>query len=141
MYDVDLWLLFGSAFTAATVLPAQSEIVLLALESANKHNVLLLIVVASVGNILGACINWYLGGYLMHLRHKKWFPLRGSVAKKAIRFYRKWGIWSLLLAWAPFIGDPLTVLAGFLRANFFVFLILVSISKISRYVALVYFFT
>lgn len=42
---------------------------------------------------------------------------------------------SLLLSWAPFIGDPLTVVAGVLREPFASFLLLVAVAKTGRYAA------
>ena len=55
---------------------------------------------------------------------------------RAEKWYRHYGKWSLLLAWVPIIGDPLTVVAGVLRETFWVFLLLVSVAKIGRYLVL-----
>ncbi|MEG1092361.1 MAG: DedA family protein, partial [Acinetobacter sp.] len=51
---MSLFLLFLSAFGAATLLPLQSEAVLLGLLVQNKQHAVLLIAVASLGNILGS---------------------------------------------------------------------------------------
>jgi membrane protein YqaA with SNARE-associated domain len=56
--------------------------------------------------------------------------------QRAEKFYRKYGRYSLLLSWVPFIGDPITVIAGVLREPIFSFLLLVTIAKSARYIAL-----
>ncbi len=98
----------------------------------------LLLVVASFGNILGSSINWYLGKKILIFKDKKWFPASQMQIKRSEIYFKKYGIWSLLLAWLPVIGDPLTIIAGVLRVRFLTFLTLVSISKISRYVFIIF---
>ena len=56
--------------------------------------------------------------------------------QRAETFYRKYGRYSLLLSWVPFIGDPITVIAGVLREPIFSFLLLVTIAKSARYIVL-----
>jgi len=125
--------LFLTALVAATILPAQSEAALVALLVAGDQPAWALITVAGVGNVLGSVINWGLGRGLERLRHHRWFPVTEADLDRAGRWYRRWGKWSLLLSWAPIIGDPLTVAAGVLREPFPVFLILVTIAKVGRY--------
>ena len=127
--------LFLAAFVAATILPMQSEAALVALLLAD-YPPLLLIVVASVGNVLGSVANWLLGRGIERFRHRSWFPASEARLAQAQRWYRRYGKWSLLMSWLPVIGDPLTVLAGVLREPFPVFLLLVSVAKIGRYVVL-----
>jgi membrane protein YqaA with SNARE-associated domain len=126
--------LFGIAFLAATILPAQSEIGLAGLIAAGDYSVPLLIVVASVGNTLGAVVNWMLGRGVDKLHDRKWFPVKPEQLDKATGWYHKYGRWSLLLSWAPFVGDPLTLAAGVLREPLWSFLLLVSLAKTARYV-------
>ena len=96
----------------------------------------MLVAVASVANILGSCLNWYLGVYIETFKNRRWFPVKEKSLMKAQDFYQKYGRWSLLLSWVPFIGDPLTVMAGVMKERFLVFLMLVSVAKIGRYVVL-----
>ena len=98
----------------------------------------LLLFVASFGNILGSSVNWYLGKKILIFKDKKWFPANERQIAKGEIYFKKYGIWSLLLAWVPIIGDPLTIVAGILRVKFFTFLLLISISKISRYIFLIF---
>lgn len=128
-----VWLLFLSAFGAATLLPLQSEAVLVALLLNGQYAAWCLIVVASVGNILGSCVNWYLGLKLEYYKNKPWFPVSESKMLKAQRTYQKYGYWSLLLSWVPIIGDPITLIAGLMKERFWRFLMVVSIAKIGRY--------
>jgi membrane protein YqaA with SNARE-associated domain len=134
---LDLLLLFASSFLAATLIPAQSELVLAGLVLAANHNPMILIAVATVGNVLGAAFNWLLGRYLDQFKHRRWFPVKARELAKAAQIYQRYGVWSLLFSWLPFIGDPLTVIAGLLGTSFTLFLLLVSIGKLARYVLVV----
>ncbi|MBV6658836.1 MAG: DedA family protein [Devosiaceae bacterium] len=137
MIDIAAYaLMFGSAFLAATVFPAQSELVLIGFLTAGLHSVAGMLIVASVGNVLGSVVNYYLGLGIQTFRGKRWFPASEEQLARARAFYAKWGRWSLLLAWTPIIGDPLTVVAGVMREKLWVFLVLVTISKVTRYLAL-----
>lgn len=125
--------LFLSALVAATLLPAQSEVVLAGLLALGEQPVWALIAVATAGNVLGSVINWVLGRYIEHFRDRRWFPVRGSQLDRIQRMYHRWGRWSLLLSWAPFIGDPLTVIAGVLREPLWSFVLIVLVAKLGRY--------
>ena len=125
--------LFLSALVAATLLPLQSEVVLAGLLALGEQPVWALIAVATAGNVLGAIINWLLGRYIEHFRDRRWFPLRESQLDRFQRMYHRWGRWSLLMSWAPFIGDPLTVIAGVLREPLWSFTLIVLIAKLGRY--------
>ena len=131
-----LLLLFLSAFGAATLLPLQSEAVLLGLLMDGSHAAGMLIAAASLGNILGSCVNWWLGLKIEHYKDKKWFPVSAGKMQQAQGIYRKYGFWSLLLSWVPVIGDPITLIAGLLKENFPRFLLMVSIAKIGRYLCI-----
>ena len=98
----------------------------------------ILLIVASSGNILGSIFNWYLGKKITIFKDRKWFPVSPEQLNKSQKYFQKYGLWSLLLAWVPVIGDPLTLLAGVLKVRFSIFFILVSISKISRYIFIIY---
>lgn len=128
--------LFAAAFLAATILPAQSEAALAALLLTGDYPAAPLIAVASVGNVLGAVVNWGLGRALERFKDRRWFPASPDALARAQRWYQRAGKWSLLLSWVPFVGDPLTVAAGVMREPFPVFLVLVSIAKVGRYLVL-----
>ena len=123
---------------AATILPLSSEIVLTTMLLTNLFEKNILLIVASSGNILGSIFNWYLGKKITIFKDRKWFPVSPEQLNKSQKYFQKYGLWSLLLAWVPVIGDPLTLLAGVLKVRFSIFFILVSISKISRYIFIIY---
>ena len=125
--------LFFAAFVAATLLPMQSEAVLGGLLLSGKYSTALLIAVATVGNVLGSIVNWLLGRGIERFRTRRWFPVKPEQLDKAQRWYQRYGKWSLLLSWAPLIGDPLTIAAGMLREPLWIFSLLVGIAKLSRY--------
>jgi len=128
--------LFAIAFVAATVLPAQSEVALVALLVAGAQDPVALVAVASLGNTLGAVVNWGLGRAVTRFSDRPWFPASQAQLDRASYWYARWGRWSLLLSWAPFGGDALTVAAGMLREPIWSFVLLVGLAKTARYVAL-----
>lgn len=134
---MELFTLFTASLLAATLVPAQSEAVLVALHLGGHHSANLLVLVATFGNVLGACINWLLGRYLLTFQQRRWFPVKPAALTRATGYYQRFGVWSLLFSWLPIIGDPLTLVAGFLRTNFVLFLVLVTLGKAARYIALV----
>jgi membrane protein YqaA with SNARE-associated domain len=93
------------------------------------------VAVASVGNVLGAVVNWGLGRGIERFAGRRWFPVTPDRLDRAAGWYGRFGRWSLLLSWAPIIGDPLTVAAGVLREPLASFLALVAIAKTGRYIA------
>ena len=126
--------LFVSAFLAATILPFSSEAVLAGLHTASGGaGTATLLAVASVGNTLGSFANFLLGRLCLHWREARWFPVKAAELERATAWFRRFGAWSLLFAWVPVVGDPLTLVAGVLRVNIWLFLALVGAGKIARY--------
>jgi len=136
------WMIYLSllviSFLAATILPFSSELTLAGLVATSNYDNLLLLIVASLGNVLGSVVNWILGFYSRDLSTKKWFPFKDEQIEKSSKWFNKFGRWSLLFAWVPIIGDPLTLVAGLLRVKFIEFIILVTIGKVSRYIVIFY---
>ena len=130
--------LFFISFLAATILPFSSELTLAGLISTSHYDNLLLLVVASFGNVLGSVFNWSLGFYSRNFTTKKWFPFKETQIERSSKWFSKFGKWSLLFAWVPIVGDPLTFVAGLLRVRFLDFIILVAIGKVSRYLIIFY---
>lgn len=128
--------LFLAAFIAATLLPAQSEALLAGLLVAGNHPALALVFVAGVGNVLGSLVNYVLGRAALRFQDRRWFPPTPAALARASTWYARYGRWSLLLSWAPVIGDPLTAAAGVMREPLWSFLALVTIAKFGRYAIL-----
>ncbi|MDD9981312.1 MAG: DedA family protein [Gammaproteobacteria bacterium] len=127
--------MFTSAFLAATIVPFASEIALTGALAAGGA-VHWLVLVATLGNTLGAVINWALGRFIERFRDRRWFPASPQQIERAQAWFQRYGIWSLLFAWLPVVGEPLTVVAGAMRVHIAPFLILVAIGKGLRYVVL-----
>ena len=130
--------LFVISFLAATILPFSSELTFAGLIATSNYDNLLLLVVASLGNVLGSVVNWALGFYSRNLTTKNWFPFKDKQIENSSKWFSKFGKWSLLFAWVPIIGDPLTLVSGLLRVRFLDFIILVAIGKVSRYLIVFY---
>ena len=126
--------LFLSSFLSATILPGQSEIALISLIILNNHSLSFLVFIASLGNVLGSLLNWFVGCKLERFKKKKWFPVTELQLKKASNWYHKYGKWTLLLSWVPFVGDPITIVAGIFRIPIMHFILIVSFAKTMRYV-------
>lgn len=126
------WIIFISAFGAATVLPFYSEIAVVAAIQ-NNFNPWFVWAAASLGNTLGSILNWLLGMYLERFKHRRWFPFKPTQLSKAQAWFNRYGVWSLLLAWLPIGGDALTLIAGVMRVRFWLFIVLVAIGKSIRY--------
>lgn len=125
--------MFWSAFLAATVLPGASEILLASLLASETGSPWMLLGVATVGNTLGSVVNWLCGRFLAHYRDHRWFPVPAREIDRASGLFQRFGMWSLLFAWAPIGGDALTVIAGMLRVPLLPFTLLVAIGKLARY--------
>ena len=125
--------LFLSSFLAATVLPFSSELALGVLIG-NNYEPVFAIGIATTGNVLGSLVNYALGlgGSIFFM--KKFLRLTREEMTGAEERFKKYGTVSLLFAWVPVIGDPLTVVAGALRINIYLFLSLVTIGKLLRYI-------
>ena len=126
---VDLLVLFGWSFAAATILPLSSEIPLV-FAVRRSEGWLLPVAVATLGNFLGACTTYWLA--------------RAAVARVARQSQRmshaaalisRYGPPALLLSWVPLIGDALVALAGAARMPLGRFAIWTAVGKAARYVA------
>ncbi|MFZ1338889.1 MAG: YqaA family protein [Paracoccaceae bacterium] len=126
--------LFLAAFLAATPVPMQSEVVFVALQAAG-WGLVPLVIVASLGNTLGSCVTYAFGRAIERLKDRPWFPLPPEKMARAEAFWARWGLWSLLMSWAPG-GDVLVALAGVMRVPVWRFLALVALAKTGRYIVL-----
>ncbi|MER9164086.1 MULTISPECIES: YqaA family protein [unclassified Mesorhizobium] len=129
--------LFVSAFLAATILPASSDVVLAGLIVSGRGDPALLLAVATIGNTLGSVVNWILGRGVDSLRIRRWFPVTPDRYEQASRTFRRFGKWTLLFAWLPVVGDAFTIAAGAARVNLGVFVVLVTLGKAARYAAVI----
>jgi membrane protein YqaA with SNARE-associated domain len=127
--------LFVSAMLAATPIPMQSEILFVALQTAGGVSIWQMVLVAGIGNTLGALVTYALGRGINHWKDRKWFPASQKQLATGHRWLDRWGAPLLLLSWAPG-GDLVCLIAGVLRMNLWLFMPLVFIAKTGRYAAL-----
>ena len=131
-----LFALFLAALVAATLLPAQSELVLTAMLLAGRWDPVVLVAVATVGNVAGSTVNWLIGRFFSDRREARWFPFPAQALARAEQRFQRFGLPVLLLSWLPIVGDPITLVAGLLRVRLLPFLLIVTVAKGARYVVL-----
>jgi len=130
--------LFTSAFISSTLAPGGSEAVLAYMVAAGHYQVELLIIVATIGNTLGAMTTWGLGV----LAAKK-FPaaeLLSQNKQKALDILRTKGIWTLFFTWLPVVGDALCFAGGWLKLPFFQACLIILLGKLGRYAVIAWLF-
>ncbi|WP_434617859.1 YqaA family protein [Tabrizicola sp. M-4] len=127
--------LFVAAFVAATPVPFQSEIIFAGLLAAEPGRFWVILLVASVANVLGSLLTYGLGRGAVALPLPERFRISQTTLDRAAGWYGRWGVWSLLLSWAP-LGDALTFAAGVMRTPVWLFLLLVGVAKTGRYAVL-----
>jgi membrane protein YqaA with SNARE-associated domain len=133
-----LWGLFASAFISSTVAPGGSEAVLAYMVAKGLYSNQLLLVVATVGNTLGALTTWGLG-----MMTAKKFPLASLLSEKkqqALAIVEKRGIWVLFFSWLPIIGDVLCFAGGWLKLPIIQASLIILFGKLSRYAMIVWLF-
>ncbi|HEX9585936.1 MAG TPA: YqaA family protein [Gammaproteobacteria bacterium] len=130
--------LFVASFLAATLVPFYSEFAVAGMVGLGENPHLTLLV-ATLGNTLGATVNWAAGRFLLRFQDRKWFPADSRHLERAQRWFGKYGVWSLLFAWLPVGGDALTFVAGIMRVRFVIFFCLTATGKGARYAVLIYF--
>ena len=128
----------GASFLAATIVPGSSEVVLVALVHERPAELITLFLVGTIGNTAGSVVNWVLGRWFQRFVGRRWFSASQGQLDKATKWFNKYGIWSLLFAWFPVVGDALTVIAGALKVNIWAFIGLVAIGKAARYVVVLW---
>lgn len=133
---MSLWFLFFSAFISSTLFPGGSEAVLAYLATNQTYSLLLLVVVATLGNTLGAMTSWGIGR-LISLRYSA-VQLSKESQQKAVARLQKYGSPILLLSWLPVVGDPLCVAAGWLRIHWLQSLLFITVGKLLRYLVIIY---
>ena len=133
-----MWGLFLSAFISSTIAPGGSEAVLAYMVTENKFNVEELVLIATIGNTLGAFTTWFLGV----LAAKK-FPAESLLSdrkQKSLAVVKRWGIWILLFSWLPIVGDGLCFAGGWLKLPIVISAVAIFIGKAIRYIFVAYIF-
>lgn len=135
---IGLWGLFVSAFISSTIAPGGSEAVLAYMVSEKLYNVDFMILLATIGNTLGALTTWFLG--LIAARKFPAEELLANNKQKSLSIVKRWGIWTLLFSWLPVIGDGLCFAGGWLKLPFMLSCLNIFVGKAIRYVMVAYIF-
>jgi membrane protein YqaA with SNARE-associated domain len=133
-----MWGLFLSAFISSTIAPGGSEAVLAYMVSEGHFQVQHLVIVAAIGNTLGAMTTWGLG----MLAARK-FPVAGLLSEKkqkALSLVKKRGVWVLFFSWLPIIGDALCFAGGWLKLPLLPACLVILSGKFSRYAVIAWMF-
>jgi len=137
---MELSALFGIALLAATVFPAQSEIALMYIAAQKHHDLWVLLLVASSGNILGSCITYAMGRGVTRCIKTSPKAMTSEAAQRAHAWYQRYGAWTLLASFMPIVGDAIVLMSGAMRCPIPRFLLLVTLSKTARYAAILWFY-
>ena len=122
--ETGLATLFVAAFVSATVLPANSEIVLVAVLRSFPEHTLEAIAIATLGNTLGGATTYGIGRLLPH---------RTAPQARALAWVKRYGALALLLSWVPLAGDALCLAAGWLRVPAWGAMLALAAGKLARY--------
>jgi membrane protein YqaA with SNARE-associated domain len=133
-----VWGLFISAFISSTIAPGGSEAVLAFLVSENNINVEELVLVATIGNTLGALTTWFLG--VIAARKFPADDVLSEKKQKSLRFIKRWGVWALFFSWLPVVGDGLCFAGGWLKLPLVISCAVIFIGKAVRYIFVAYIF-
>lgn len=122
---------FLVAFLSATMLPMVSEPVVFGLVTINPSLFWPTMLVATAGSSLGSAVNWWMGYGSVQLAQRMGSSFAHS---QALHWLAKLGPKACLLAWVPIVGDPLCLLAGWLKMPFWRCLAYIVSGKFVKYV-------
>lgn len=128
-------LVFSVSFLAATILPLGSEGTV-AYYILMDYNVLIIVLIASVGNYLGALTNYYVGYWGEKTILSRYIKPEKKKMKEAKAYFNKYGVPILFFSWVPIVGDALTIFAGVVRSDMKKFTFFVFAGKLARYIVL-----
>ncbi|MCL2142532.1 MAG: DedA family protein [Methanimicrococcus sp.] len=123
--------LFITAFLAASVIPLGPEPLIIAMFK--THNLYMILLVATVGSYFGSVTTYFFGYFGVQKLFKRWEIISQESFDKALKRFKKYGAWTLLISSVPIIGDAFVFVAGALKYDFKPFSILVFIGKFIRF--------
>ncbi|MSP27804.1 MAG: DedA family protein [Methylococcales bacterium] len=139
LIDLGLWGLCAGAFISSTIVPVGSEAILAFMVANKLYAIQSLLIVATIGNTLGALTTWKLG-----MMAAKKFPVPTHLTaqqQRALILVKKQGSWVLFFSWLPLIGDVLCFAGGWLKLPFITACLIIFLGKFSRYAMIAWLFT
>lgn len=99
-------------------------------------NKFLIVILSTLGCIIGGYINYGIGKFAdIQIVHRFYSEKKLAGAEQ---LFDKYGSLALLLSWLPFVGDPITAVAGVLDYNLKKFSIYMPIAKFVKCAFVVY---
>lgn len=129
------WGMLIAAMLAGSILPFSSEAVMLGLMAAGLDSVQL-IIYGTIGNSIGAMINYALGRMGKIDWIEKYLHVKKADLDKASRFMANHGAWMGFFSFLPAIGEAIMIVLGLMRANLPLTIVSVILGKIVRYALL-----
>jgi len=130
--------LFFDSLTSAMILPIKTEMAVHVMSISGLYNNYLIFIITSISSILGSVINWKIGKSLIFLQNTKiLIKYKAQIAEAEIK-WNKYVIWMLLFSALKILGNPLALLAGFLRSDLKKFLIIITLGKVTYYFHLIF---
>ena len=137
--SANYFLLFSDSLIAALILPVRSEAAIYAMVIFKQYNQHLIFFITLFASVLGSLINWWIGTKLQILKRTTALKNKATEIQNAEIKWDKYLVWLLLLSPLKILGNPLSLLAGFLNTNFKKFLTIIFLSKFIYYFWLIYF--
>jgi membrane protein YqaA with SNARE-associated domain len=131
------WGMLIASFLAGSVFPFSSEVVMAAL-MATGLDPWLLAFYGTIGNVLGALLNYGIGRMGKVEWFEKYLHVKQKDLDRAERFVAGRGAWMGFFAFLPILGSAITVLLGLMRSNIVITFIAITLGKIFRYIILIY---
>lgn len=146
--EVGLSAIFTVSTVSATILPLGSEPAVFGYIKLSPHMFWPAVLVATLGNTLGGIIS-YAMGLGAEKGYERWREKHGHLdvdaqrRKSAGRWHQHISDWidrfgpsALFFSWLPIVGDPLCVVAGWLKLPFWPSVFFMAIGKFLRYVVM-----
>ena len=131
--------LFIGTFLSATILPFPSDVIVIGAYEAGLP-IPSVLVIATIGNLLGGLTNYYIG----YIGHSEKLIKKFKLSQKKLDIWEmrfsKWGVYLGLVSWLPLIGEPMVAALGFFRVKLLPLAFMMMVGKLIRYSALTWFY-
>lgn len=132
------WGMGIAAFIAGTFFPFSSEAVMATLLVTTGMSPVMTVVSATIGNVLGSMVNYYIGRLGNKDTVARWFKIKPERMDKAQDYVMKYGAWMGFFTFVPILGTAIAIALGILRANPWMTFLTTFIGKTLRYIFIAY---
>ena len=131
------WGMGIAAFIAGSFFPFSSEAVMLTLLTTTDMDAKLIMVSATIGNVLGSMFNYYIGRLGSKEMIARLFKIKEERMDKAQNYVEHYGAWMGFFTFIPILGSAIAISLGILRANQLCTWITIFLGKTLRYLVIV----